>query len=231
MHQKSALSAAVLAAAGLLATAGQAAASGHACAAPGGAAGCSLGNQITNPALTLADAGTAAADDFRLVAGANNLRCTRFQGTASMGSDGGPTYPIGGTGPVITLTALTVDNGTPATKCTGAFAGASVTATVSPLDTNGASAGLAGITGSWNAGAPFLSAKFGFSILLSPFATTCTYATTGATGTVTNAATGRVTFTSQPLIKQSGIALCPPSMALTVPVNVLHAGGPVYLTA
>lgn len=237
MSLKSSLLVALVSTGTLLAATGQAqAATGHACTVNGGAAGCASGSAVANgTALSANDVGAAAADDFVFVGGANNLRCTRAQGAGTLTSNGGGVFPVGGTGPAGNLSSLTLDNGSAATKCTGVLAGTAVTGTVAVNDSNGATAGLVNVQGDWNAGSPTLtlqnlSVTATLYVGASVFAT-CSYTSAAFTGSVSNNAAGRVTFTSQPLTKSGGSAVCPTSGTGSVPVNLVRAGGSLFLTA
>lgn len=237
MSLKTPLLTALVSAGAMLAAAGQAqAATGHACTVNGGAAGCASGSAVANgTALSANDVGSAAADDFLFTGGANNLRCTRAQGAGTLTSNGGLAFPVGGTGPSGNLSSLTLDNGSAATKCTGVLAGTPVTGTVLVNDSNGATAGLVNVQGDWNAGAPTLtlqnlSVTATLYVGSSVFAT-CSYTSAAFTGSVSNNAAGRVTFTNQPLSKSSGSTACPLSGTASVPVNLVRAGGSLFLSA
>jgi hypothetical protein len=115
------------------------------------------------------------------------------------------------------------------------LAGTAVTGTVLVNDSNGASAGLVNVQGDWAAGAPTLtlqnlSVTATLYVGASVFAT-CSYTSTAFVGSVSNNAAGRVTFTSQPLTKSGGSAVCPTSGTGSVPVNLVRAGGSLFLTA
>lgn len=237
MSLKSSLLVALVSTGALLAATGQAqAATGHACTVNGGAAGCASGSAVANgTALSANDVGSAAADDFFFAGGTSNLRCTRALGAGTLTSNGGATFPVGGTGPAGYLSSLTLDNGSAATKCTGLLSGTAVTGTVTVNDSNGASAGLVNVLGNWNAGSPTLTLQnlnvtanlyVGVTVIA-----TCTYTSAAFTGAVSNNAAGRVSFTGQGLTKVSGPASCPVSGTASVPVNLVRAGGSLFLTA
>jgi hypothetical protein len=233
MSLKSTLLATAVAGASLLAAGSAQAATGHACKTNAGAAGCTAANLVANAtALTAGDVGSAAADDFLFTGGPNNLRCTRAQGAGTLTSNGGT--PPTSTGPAGNLTSLTLDNGA-GVKCTGLLAGVAVTGTVVVNDSNGATAGLVNVQGDWAAGAPTLVLQ-NLSVTATLYSgasvfATCSYTAAAFTGTVSNAATGRVTFTNQALTKSAGPTVCPVSGTASVPVNLTTATGPVYVSA
>lgn len=231
-----ATTATALAAGALLSPAAHAA-TGHACTVNGGAAGCASGSTVSGgSALTFNDVGSAAADDFTLSAGSFNARCTRVLGTASLVNDGGAAYPLGGAGASVALTSLTLDNGTPFTKCTGVLAGTSVTYVITLQDSNGSGVpGLADGTTDWNAGAPrltFHNVDLKLDMYVgSTVAWKCSFRVASLSGAVTNNAAGRVNFTGQPFVKTGGMSYCPTSGTISFPVNLVRTGGSFYVSA
>ena len=237
MSLKTSLTAAALSAGALLLGAtGAQAATGHACTTNGGAAGCAAGSAVAAGTGLLAnDVAGSPTNDFYFSGGPSNLRCNRAVGAGSLTSNGGAPFPVGGTGPAGNLSSLTLDNGV-GVKCPGVRAGTNVTGTVTVNDSNGAAAGLVNVLSDWNGGSPTLTLQnlnvtATLYVGASVFAT-CSYTAAAFTGSVSNSATGRVTFTGQALTKSAGSALCPTSGTASVPVDLVQSGGAaLYVTA
>lgn len=234
MLRKSMFITALAAASATLATAGSAAAAtGHACTVNGLAAGCPAALNIpAGSDLIATDVGVAAADDFVFLGPGNLLRCRDATAKGVLTSAGGPAYPIGGAGPKGYVPGASI-TGPTGTRCTGGIPGAATTGTVTLLDGNGAAPGLVDFTGTWlpNLGTAQLTLRapiFGIREFVgAALIATCTYRGTAFTGSVTNNAAGRVNFTSQPVTKLAGPAVCPVNATITVPFNVRWAAGGV----
>ncbi len=232
MRIKSVLIATALAASASAAGASSAsAATGHACKVNGLAAGCPAALTIPAPSdLIATDVGPAAADDFRFLGPGNSVRCRDATHKGILTSSGGPVYPVGGAGPKGYIPAASI-TGPAGTPCIGAIPGAAITATVTLLDGNGASPGLVDVQGDWLAG--LLQARltlrapvFGIREFVGgALVASCVYRGGAFTGVVTNAASGRVNYTAQPVNKLAGPAICPAAGTISVPFNVRWAAG------
>jgi hypothetical protein len=233
MSLKSTLLATAVAGASLLAAGSAQAATGHACKTNTGASGCTAANLVAAGALTAADVGTAAADDFTFVGTNATLRCTVASGAGQITSNGG-TGAVG-TGVTGYLSSLTLNNGGSG-ACTGTLAGVAVTGTVTVNDSNGASLGLVNVVGDWLAGSPKVTLQ-NLSVTAtllasgSPYAT-CNLSATSYQGTPNANASGRVNFSGTlTKVVAGSTGICPASGTATVPVNFQSAGAAVFLTA